>query len=75
MYSIKGIRVWQLNSRERDLAQKRSPGSKYYLSGFVLYLDGRQLGGRCGLIAVAVTCFDAEALTLSASSNFYFVRS
>jgi len=57
-------------------AQRSPPGPKYDLSGFVfvLYLDGRQHGGRGGLIAVAITCFDAETLSLSASSNFYFVR-
>jgi hypothetical protein len=36
-------------------------------------LVGRQQGRWCGLIAVDITCFDAETLTLSASSDFYTI--
>jgi len=38
-----------------------------------LPLDGGQRRGRGGLIAVYVPCFNAETLSLSASSDFYFV--
>jgi len=70
------LRVIDVFLRQWDRAQRIPPGPKYDLSGFVfvLYLDSRQHGGRGGLIAVDVTCFDTEALKLSASSNFYFVR-
>ena len=64
-----------------DVFETMGPGAKnparakvwLFRFVFVLYLDGRQCGGRSGLIAVDVTCFDTEALTLSASSNFYFI--
>ena len=58
---------------------QRSYRSDVNLSGILqsfhpaLLLDGRQLRGRSGLIAVYVTCFDTELNIYMLSTNFYFV--